>query len=179
MRLFEEKKNTFFVLCSSFSFHCWESCLLNNSLIKVLCYSELSSVSYHLITSHGQKDFPTWKSTSMIATVTCKLPRVLLVSSRVPVVVKFIKNENRHTVFKAQECVKRGVWWCMLVWSNVLSAHGDQGWHQCWVTGQCLRLKLWQITVSESYRRETCLKQARENHMLPWLLETCFPCLLC
>lgn len=127
--------------------------------------------------NHGQKDFPTWKSTSMIATVTCKLPRVLLVSSRVPVVVKFIKYENRHTVFKAQECVKRGVWWCMLVWSNVLSSPGDQGWHQCWVTGQCLGLKLRQITVSESYRHETCLKH-KENHMLPWLLETCFPCLL-
>lgn len=114
----------------------------------------------------------------MIATVTCKLPRVLLVSSRVPVVVKFIKYENRHTVFKAQECVKRGVWRCMLVWSNVLSAHGDQGWHQCWVTGQCLGPKPRQITVSESYRHETCLKH-KENHMLPWLLETYFPCLLC
>lgn len=74
--------------------------------------------------------------------------------------------------------MKRGVWWCMLVWSNVLSAHGDRGWHQCWVTGQCLGLKLWQITVSESYRHETCLKH-KENHMPPWLLETCFPCLVC
>lgn len=130
----------------------------------MLCYSELSSVSYHLITSHGQKDFPTWKSTSMIARVTCKLPRVLLVSSRVPVVVKFIECENRHTVIKAQECVKRGVWWCMLVWSNVLSAHGDHGWHQCWVTGQCLGLKLWQITVSQSYRHETCLKHKEKPY---------------
>lgn len=51
-------------------------------------------------------------------------------------------------------------------------------WHQCWVSGQYLRLKLWQFTVSDSCRHETCLKH-KEKHMLPWLLQTCFLCFLC
>lgn len=44
---FWRKTTSFFVLCSSFFFHCWESCLSNNSLIK--CYVIHSYCQFFMI----------------------------------------------------------------------------------------------------------------------------------
>lgn len=44
---FWTKTTSFFVLCSSFFFHCWESCLSNNSLIK--CYVIHSYCQFFMI----------------------------------------------------------------------------------------------------------------------------------
>lgn len=47
--VFLERKKTssFFVLCSSFFFHCWESCLSNNSLIKCYVIQSRRQCSFH------------------------------------------------------------------------------------------------------------------------------------
>lgn len=79
-------------------------------------------LSDYFITSHGRKIFPRGKpptQIALIATATCKLPDVLLSSSRVPAVAKFIKYSNRRTVGweSIKGCVMWGVWWCVFVWS--------------------------------------------------------------